>query len=161
MNEIRNKIDKGLEAFLVFLMAFMILNVLWQVFSRYVLGAPSSFTDELARYLLIWIGLLGAAYASGKGLHLAMSLFHDKLTDKRKARLEIVLESLIILFAFSFLIVGGIRLVYLTFYLGQKSAALELPLGFVYLIIPMSGFFFIFYSISNIQNITSKQAKAE
>ncbi|XOV94705.1 MAG: TRAP transporter small permease [Bacteroidota bacterium] len=160
MKEIRNKIDKGLEVFLSFLMGFMILNVLWQVFSRYVLGEPSSFTDELARYLLIWIGLLGSAYASGKGLHLAMSLFHDKLKDKSKIRLEIVLESLIILFSFGFLIVGGIRLVYLTFLLGQISAALELPLGYVYLIIPVSGFFFIFYSIDNILNKVSARNDA-
>tara|TARA_B100000989_G_C19291356_1_gene364489 strand:- start:35 stop:517 length:483 start_codon:yes stop_codon:yes gene_type:complete len=151
MKELRVKIDRGLEAFLAFLMGFMILNVLWQVFSRYVMGAPSSFTEELARYLLIWIGLLGAAYASGKGLHLAMNLFHDKLSDKAKVRLEIILEVLIIIFSFSFLIVGGIRLVYLTFYLGQISAALEMPLGFVYLIIPISGVFFIFYSIDNIR----------
>ena len=151
MKELRVKIGRGLEAFLAFLMGFMILNVLWQVFSRYVMGAPSSFTEELARYLLIWIGLLGAAYASGKGLHLAMSLFHDKLSDKAKVRLEIILEVLIIIFSFSFLIVGGIRLVYLTFYLGQISAALEMPLGFVYLIIPISGVFFIFYSIDNIR----------
>ncbi|MBV6642891.1 MAG: TRAP transporter small permease [Cyclobacteriaceae bacterium] len=150
MKAIRNKIDRGLEVFLSFLMAFMIINVLWQVFSRYVMGQPSSFTDELARYLLIWIGLLGSAYASGKGLHLAMSLFHDKLKDKAKNRLEIILEILIILFAFGFLIVGGVRLVYLTFLLGQISAALELPLGYVYLIIPVSGFFFIFYSVDNI-----------
>ncbi len=150
MKELRAKIDRGLEAILAFLMGFMTLNVLWQVFSRYVLGEPSSFTEELARYLLIWIGLLGAAYASGKGLHLAMNLFHDKLSEKAKLRLEIILEVLIILFAFFFLIVGGTRLVYLTFYLGQISAALEMPLGFVYLIIPISGIFFIFYSIDNI-----------
>ncbi len=150
MKELRAKIDRGLEAILAFLMGFMILNVLWQVFSRYVLGEPSSFTEELARYLLIWIGLLGAAYASGKGLHLAMNLFHDKLRDKSKLRLEIILEVLIIIFAFFFLIIGGIRLVYLTFYLGQISAALEMPLGIVYLIIPVSGIFFIFYSVDNI-----------
>lgn len=160
MKEIRKKIDRGLEGFLSFLMAFMILNVLWQVFSRYVMGQPSSFTDELARYLLIWLGLLGSAYASGKGLHLAMSLFHDKLEDKAKIRLEIILEALIILFAFGFLIVGGARLVYLTFLLGQISAALELPLGYVYLIIPLSGIFFIFYSIDNILTKVSGKDEA-
>ncbi len=157
MKELRVKIDRGLEMVLSFLMGFMILNVLWQVFSRYVMGAPSSFTEELARYLLIWIGLLGGAYASGKGLHLAMNLFHDKLSAKAKVRLEIILEALIIIFAFAFLIVGGTRLVYLTFYLGQISAALEMPLGFVYLIIPVSGVFFIFYSIDNILIKTSEK----
>ncbi len=161
MSELRKKIDKGLEAVLAFLMGFMIINVLWQVFSRYVIGQPSSFTEELARYLLIWIGLLGAAYASGKGLHLAMTLFHDKLSEKARIRLDIILESLIIIFSFSFLIVGGIRLVYLTFYLGQISAALEMPLGIVYLIIPVSGVFFIYYSVDNIINMRAAGKNAE
>lgn len=159
MSELRKRIDKALETILAILMGWMILNVLWQVFSRYVLGEPSSFTEELARYLLIWIGLLGAAYASGKGLHLAMTLFHDKLSSKSRIKLDIFLESLIIFFAFAFLIVGGIRLVYLTFYLGQISAALNMPLGIVYLIIPVSGVFFIFYSADNIRNKIAENKK--
>ena len=60
----RRMIDKGLEGLLVFLMAFLVVDVLWQVVSRYVLVSPSSVTDELAGYLLIWVGLLGAAYVA-------------------------------------------------------------------------------------------------
>lgn len=62
----RKIIDKGLELSLIFLMAFLVVDVLWQVLSRYILVSPSSVTDELAGYLLIWVGLLGAAYVSGK-----------------------------------------------------------------------------------------------
>ncbi|HBX67752.1 MAG TPA: TRAP transporter small permease, partial [Balneolaceae bacterium] len=64
------KFNKCLEYFLATLMALMLISVCWQVLTRYVLATPSSFTDELARYLLIWIGTLGAAYTSGKRLHL-------------------------------------------------------------------------------------------
>ena len=56
----RKIIDKGLELSLIFLMAFLVVDVLWQVLSRYILVSPSSVTDELAGYLLIWVGLLGA-----------------------------------------------------------------------------------------------------
>ena len=70
--EIRNKIDKVLAKLLIIIMSIMVINVLWQVFSRYFLGAPSSFTDELARYLMIWIGILGAAYVSGRNKHVAI-----------------------------------------------------------------------------------------
>ena len=59
----RKIIDKGLELSLIFLMAFLVVDVLWQVLSRYILVSPSSVTDELAGYLLIWVGLLGAATA--------------------------------------------------------------------------------------------------
>lgn len=69
----RKIIDKGLELSLIFLMAFLVVDVLWQVLSRYILVSPSSVTDELAGYLLIWVGLLGAAYVSGKNEHLAIA----------------------------------------------------------------------------------------
>ena len=49
----RKIIDKGLELSLIFLMAFLVVDVLWQVLSRYILVSPSSVTDELAGYLLI------------------------------------------------------------------------------------------------------------
>lgn len=68
----RKIIDKGLELSLIFLMAFLVVDVLWQVLSRVYSGSPSSVTDELAGYLLIWVGLLGAAYVSGKNEHLAI-----------------------------------------------------------------------------------------
>lgn len=79
MLRIRKKIDVVLKWTLIALMAFSVLNVLWQVFTRFVLHHPASYTEELARYLLIWIGLLGAAYAAGNKLHLAIDLFSAKL----------------------------------------------------------------------------------
>ena len=62
--KLRAHIDSILEKILVVIMSMMVINVLWQVFSRYVLANPSSFTDELARYLMIWVGVLGAAYVA-------------------------------------------------------------------------------------------------
>ena len=58
----RKKVDKILGTTLAIIMGVMVINVLWQVFTRFVIGTPSSFTDELARYLMIWVGVLGAAY---------------------------------------------------------------------------------------------------
>jgi hypothetical protein len=63
---LRENIDKILEKFVAALMAILVVDVLWQVISRYVLSAPSSFTDELAGFLLIWVGLFGSAYVAGK-----------------------------------------------------------------------------------------------
>ena len=61
---IRKIIDKMLESLLIILMAVLVIDVLWQVASRYLLTSPSSITDELAGFLLIWVGLLGAAYVA-------------------------------------------------------------------------------------------------
>lgn len=149
---IREKIDKVLGNTLVIIMAVMVINVLWQVFTRFVMGNPSSFTDELARYLMIWIGILGAAYVSGRNMHVAIDVIpmrSGKATQKKLAR---IVNLLIIVFAFAALVIGGIRLVYITYLLGQYSPALQIPLAIVYLVLPLSGIIIMFYKISDLLN---------
>ncbi len=143
---VKNIIDKFLSWTVVVLMSIITVNVLWQVFSRFVLQNPSSFTEELARYMLIWIGILGAAYVAGQKLHLAIDLLSTKLTGKSKSVLEIFIQLCIFVFSFFVMIIGGIRLVYITLQLNQISAALQLPLGYVYLVLPISGILMMFYS---------------
>lgn len=148
----KRSIDKFLSRFLVSLMAIMVIAVTWQVFSRYVMQAPSSITEELSRFLLIWIGLLGAAYATGQQNHLAINLLEEKLNKQNRKRLRIVINLLIIFFCFTVLIIGGGNLVYVNFDLGQNSAALEVPLYMVYLVLPFSGVLVIIYKINEIFN---------
>ena len=148
----RKQVDHLLGVFLAAIMAIMTINVLWQVFTLFVMCTPSSFTDELARYLMIWVGVLGAAYISGKRMHVAIDLFPSKLKPENQKKLKIVVNWIIIVFCFSALVIGGIRLVYITFTLGQYSPALQIPLGIVYLVIPLSGILIIYYKISDIVN---------
>jgi len=150
MQKFRHTIDKVLAWFLIALMGIAVLNVLWQVFTRWVLQDPSSYTEELARYLLIWIGLLGAAYAAGQKLHLAIDIVPTKLTGRARDRLEIAIEVCVFLFALGVMVIGGMRLVLLTLRFDQVSAALGVPLGFVYLVIPLSGVLIMVYAVIEI-----------
>lgn len=147
--ELRKKVDQILASTLVLIMAIMTINVLWQVFSRYVLGTPSSFTDELARYLMIWIGILGAAYVSGRNMHVAIDVLPARAGNKTQKLLKQVVRIAIVLFCLFGLVIGGSRLVYTTYVLEQYSPALRLPLAFVYLVIPLSGLVIIYYKISD------------
>ena len=147
---VRQKVDYMLEYLLIILMWLMVVDVVWQVASRYLLGAPSVFTDELAGFLLIWVGLFGAAYASGKGQHLAIDILPQKLSAKNKVKLDRFINLLIILFALTVMVIGGSNLVYLTFILEQRSASLGVPLGFVYITVPISGILIVYYSLDNI-----------
>lgn len=149
---LRDKIDKYLGYALVLIMAVMVLNVLWQVFSRYIIGTPSSFTDELSRYLMIWVGLLGAAYVSGKNMHVAIDIITPKLKESTQKKLRIFVLLLIIAFALTAMVIGGFRLVYITYILGQHSPALQIPLSVVYFVIPLSGLLIIYYKINDILN---------
>nr|WKN36237.1 TRAP transporter small permease [Tunicatimonas sp. TK19036] len=143
-------LDRFLERVLISIMALMVVNVLWQVASRYLMQSPSSFTDELSRYLLIWLSLLGASYVTGKKMHLSIDLLMQNINTRRQKTLNTVIYSLVALFAFLAMVVGGIRLLYIVFSLGQTSPALEIPMGIVYLVLPISGLTIIYYSILNI-----------
>ncbi len=149
----KEKSDIYIGHFLAFLMALMLVSVVWQVFTRYILGAASDFTDELARYLLIWIGTLGAAYISGKKMHLAIDLLPKSLSGKANYRLNVIISLFVMVFALSVMIIGGSRLVYITFVLGQTSATLQIPLAYVYSILPISGLLIIYYKILDILNL--------
>ncbi len=158
---VRKNIDKALEWMLVFLMSILVLDVLWQVTSRYIMNAPSSYTDELAGFLLIWVGLFGAAYVAGKREHLAIDLLLQRSPEKRKLKLEIIISVLVILFALVVMVVGGSWLVYTRFYLSVKSAALGLPLGVVYLVLPISGLLIVYFDIDNIYNMIKNNRQSK
>lgn len=141
----RKSLDKVLEVVLIVLMGAAVLNVWWQVISRWILDNPSSITEELARYLLIWIGTLGAAYAVGKKLHLAIDLLPGAVKGRGRHWLEIIIQAIIVGFAATVMVVGGGRLVSLTFQFEQSSAAMGVPLGVIYSVIPISGAIIVFY----------------
>jgi TRAP-type C4-dicarboxylate transport system permease small subunit len=145
-------LDKILGAFLVFLMTVMVFAVTWQVFSRYALQSSSSFTEEVARYLLIWIGLLGAAFVSGQRQHLSIDILGPKLEEAKRIKLRMGINVLIIAFSLGVMIIGGSNLVYVNYLLGQTSAALNIPLGTIYLVLPISGVLVIIYKIIELLN---------
>ncbi len=140
-------IDKYISWLLIALMALITLDVVWGVFTRYALGHQASWTEELARYMLVWIGILGAAYASGQKKHLAIDLLSAKLKPESKIKLEMVITFMIAFFAVTVMIIGGLRLMYITHTLGQTSAAMRIPMALVYASIPLAGFLVLFYKI--------------
>ncbi len=156
---LRKKIDKLLEWSLVFLMGILVLDVLWQVTSRYIMNSPSSFTDELAGYLLIWVGVLGTAYVAGKREHLAIDLLLQRSSPRRKFKLEMIIGVLVILFSVAVFIVGGTWLSYTRFYLDVRSSALGMPLGIVYLVLPISGILIAYFDIDNMIKLIKENRK--
>jgi TRAP-type C4-dicarboxylate transport system permease small subunit len=152
-------IDKLLGGLVTILMGVLVLNVLWQVASRFIFMHPSSFTDELAGYLLIWVGLMGAAYATGQKQHLAIDLLSAKLSDHNKKIQSTTINVLIAIFALVILIGGGSNLVYISFHLDQVSSALRIPIGYVYMVLPLSGIFIIYYVLNDIYLTWKYQAE--
>jgi TRAP-type C4-dicarboxylate transport system permease small subunit len=149
MKKIRNSIEKIIEWVLISLLGIMVINVLWQVFSRFFTSNPSSFTDELARYLMIWLGILGAAYVGGKNEHVAIDFFAKKFSASNQKLMAAFVSISISSFAFFALLIGGSRLVYITAKLEQFSPSLQIPLAVVYAVIPISGVLIIFFKLTH------------
>lgn len=139
-------VHRVLGAGVAALMAAAVVNVSWQVASRFLLSSPSSFTDELARYLLVWIGLLGGAYAAGERRHIAVDLLPASFDARVGRALALFTHAAVMLFALAVMVGGGARLVWLSFALGQTTAALGMPLGVVYTVVPLAGALVAFYA---------------
>jgi len=140
-------VDRALAWTLIIFTAAIVVDVTWQVFTRFIMDNPSSFTEEIATFLLIWSSLLGSAYALRVKAHLGIDIVTSKFSETKQTKWEFLIYSFVILFAALVLVWGGIRLVGITLKLNQVSAALQLKMGYVYLILPITGVLIIFYSI--------------
>lgn len=143
-------LERTLGWALVVLMSVMVLDVTWQVASRFLFRTPSSFSEELAGFLLIWIGLLGAAYGFRTRAHLGIDLLVTRLRGSWRRFAEATSHLLVMGFALTTMVAGGIKLVQLAFQLNQISAAMGIRTGFVYLALPLSGLFIALFAAESL-----------
>ena len=155
------QLDRVLASLLSLLLTLLVLAIIWQVLSRYVLNDPSSVTEEFARFAMIWIALLGASYAFRLRLHLGLNLFTASLEGRPKIYVELVSLCAVALFAICIMVIGGGRLVFLTGELNQLTAVMGLPMAYVYSVIPLSGIFILVYVIDFASDLITKGALHE
>ena len=151
METLRKRLDKVLEFICCTLLALMTILVTWQVVSRYVLNNPSTVTEELVLFSFVWMGLLGGAYLFGKNEHMAMTFLFDKLSEKNQIKVRIFFELVIMAFAVFILVFGGWNMSKLS--MGQLSSSLQIPMGYIYLELPLSGITTMIYNALNISDI--------
>ena len=147
-----------LERLLMVTMGILVVDVLWGVLSRIlagwgILASQSSWTEELARYLMIWVGLLGASLAFEKRAHLGVDYFVGKLHPAGQKLLRLASLLVILLFAFGVLGIGGWELVSRTLALKQDTPALGIPKGWVYLAAPISGVFTVIFTLGHLRDV--------
>jgi len=151
---------KALEFTVILVTAVLVIDVLWGVFSRYIMKGQSAWTEELARMLLIWVSLLGASVGFMRKSHLGVDYFVGKLSPKTQIIAQIIVYLLVIAFVSFAMIYGGITLISSTLEKGQLLQTLGFEKGYVYLALPISGFFIVIFSIETIiKNIISLFSK--
>lgn len=147
-NKIRAVIDRILGSVNVLLFVCMTVTGTYQILVRYLFNRPSTVSEELLTYLFTWMALLAAAYVFGRREHMRMGFLADRLGVEARAALDLIIEGLIFFFAAVVLVYGGIQITSLT--MTQKTASLGIPMGYVYLVVPLSGILIMGYSVLNI-----------
>lgn len=139
-------ITKVLESVIFILFATMVIVSFSQVVTRF-LEYPLYWSEELARYIAIWLTFLGASYAlRKKGLAVVEALVY-RLQEKPKKFLILFVNILIIVFC-AIMIIYGFKLVAKT--ISQSSPALLIPMGLVYLSAPIGGALMMLYTLEEI-----------
>lgn len=148
MRVIRRGLDQILGGVNVFLFGFMVVVGSYQILVRYLFNKPSTVSEELLTYSFTWMALLAAAYVFGKREHMRMGFLADRLTPGKRQALDIVIEGIIFLFASIVLVYGGLQITLLT--MTQKTASLGIPMGYVYMVVPICGALILVYSVLNL-----------
>jgi TRAP-type C4-dicarboxylate transport system permease small subunit len=157
-----NLLTRLLEIVLIITMGALVIDVLWGVLSRMLAGwgiiaRQSSWTEELARYLMIWVGLLGACLAFESRAHLGVDYLVGKFHTSARKVLRLGALLVVLLFAVGVLLVGGWELVTRTLALKQDTPALGIPKGWVYLVVPISGVFTVIFTLGHMLDVLRGQ----
>lgn len=142
------------------IMAAITLVVLWGVVTRFALGSASLWTDEAARFLLLWLTMIGAAAAAGRAEHLGVDVFVNQLHPEARRLAVLAAEAATIGFAVIVLVFGGAILVFRTLQAGQVTPAMGLPMGLIYLAAPIAGFGIALFSIDRMIRVPEYASEA-
>ena len=148
----RNTLVRILEWVALIMMGALVLDVVWQILSRYVMPLPTAWTAELATILLIWVSLLGTCIVFMESGHLGVDYFVDRFAKgKIRVYADILVYIIVLFFSCTILLYGGGRLVFLILTVThQVTPVLGINKGLVYLAIPICGAFMFLFSFEGI-----------
>lgn len=135
---------------LIVAVLLLVLDVVWGVFTRHVLNEQAKWTEELARFLLVWVSMLGGAVAFGTKGHLGVDYFVGKFDPEVQKLMAVAAHLLVLFFAVSIFIVGGGQVVRDALAVEQTTPALGWKMGYVYLAVPIAGIFMVLYTVENL-----------
>ena len=129
---------------IIFLFSVQVLVVFSQVIWRFVFNDPFPWSEELARYLQVWIILLTSTVCIQKSKHLAINYLTYRLSFKLQ-RLFKLISMLGITSYILVVIIFGIQFIVLVG--AQKTPALQVPIGLIYSAFPIAGIHMFFESL--------------
>ena len=159
MKQLRKLLNHTLNVLTGVSFLAMVVMTCWQVFTRYILQNPSSWSEELVSYLFAWMALFGASLVVGERGHMNIPIVVERMGEKGRKFFAIFAELVALVFSGVILVYGGIQITSLA--MGQMTSSLGLPIGVFYIILPLSGVLNIVYTILNIVDIATDSEVVE
>lgn len=141
-------VARCVDGLVITIMGLLVLVVLWGVISRFVVRDPSQWTEEAARFLMIWLTFLGGAAAFARWEHLGLDWFVGKFDEASRGHAQIISALTCTVFSAAALVYGGGSLVTKTLRYEQVTPAMGFLMGYVYLVVPISGLLICWFSAS-------------
>lgn len=159
MRELRKILNHSLNILAGGSFLAMVLFTCWQVFTRYILQNPSSWSEELVSYLFAWMALLGASLVVSERGHMNIPIVVERMGGKGRKVFAVFSELVAFLFAAVILVYGGIQITSLA--MGQMTSSLSVPIGVFYVVLPISGVINMIYTVLNIVEISRNPEMAK
>lgn len=153
MTTFKNIIMRLLAVVAVTLFALLVATTTWQVIFRQLLNAPSTWSEELAKLLFVWLTFLGSAFLFGERGHIAVDFLARKLPAKGQLVTQVLVQIVILFFATFGMIWGGIMAASTAW--NQNLTALPFTIGWVYVVIPIAGVFIAIFAITDIVGLVT------
>ena len=157
MEQLRKNLDRILEGLAGISFAAMVLLTCWPVLTRYVLQAPSSWSEELVSYLFAWMALLGASLVTEERGHMNIPALVERLPKKGQKWSAVFSEGVAFLFSAVILFYGGVQIVDLA--MGQMTSSLGVAIGVFYVVLPACGILNMLFTAMNIYGILTGKGK--
>ena len=155
MNTLRTILARLLNVLAGASFLIMVALTCWQVFTRYILGSPSSWSEELVSYMFAWMSLLGASIVTSERGHMNIPILVDMAGPGLKKALLCLGELIAFLFSLVILVLGGAQIAKLA--MGQMTSSLGVPIGVFYVVLPLCGVLNMLFTLLNIIEILSEK----
>ncbi len=147
LTTVKRGVDKVMEWCCIIILGVMTVLVTYQVITRYCFNKPSAISETLAQYLFVWMIMFGSAYVFGLREHLDITVLKDRMSLSVRLAVEILTNLTLLVFAWAVMILGGLRgaMNQMT----TMDAALQIPVGVIYIAVPFCGVITLFYAVYN------------
>lgn len=148
MWKIREGLLSALKLLCIVLFSVLVVVVVWQVFTRQVLGDPSPWTTVTAQYMFVWLSLFAATLVFGERGHIAVDVLAQRAPGAARQVLVVAVQVCTLAFAALGMVWGGLRGVSMSW--DQVIPGFLFTVGHMYLALPVAGVMIAFLALEDL-----------